>query len=673
MVGANHVAYTDRFHELAKLVSHLVTPESKCIDMYIYELVPQIRRMIRATQPTTIQSSMLKGRARTDEAVRYGTLSKSGKRFVAAAPTMNEYVGSHPKCAKCYAYHPEGGPCRLCYNCQRPGHIARDCRSTVGKVAPVNAVGMGNQNLRNNGNQARGIAFNVNAVEACQDPNIVMGTFSLNDHFVTVLFDSGADFSFISTEFVPILNVKPSILRLGYEIEVANGKKVETGRIIHGCVLELGDSLFTIYLIPFGHGSFDVIVGMDWVSKHKAEAVCHEKVVRIPLASGKVLRLQGERIRKKSKEDHKVHLKLVLELLKKKKLFAKFSKCEFLLQEVPFLGHMVNSNGIHVDSSKIEAIAKPLTSLTQKNKKYERGMEREEALQILKDNLCSNLTLPNGPDDFMANVVAGALNRKERVKPKQVRAMSMTIQYGAKDKILTAQCEASKVPLIGDARTLIMDEAHATRYSIHPGADKMYHDLKDMYWWPEGVGNTVRYEYDLSSLNDGQSERTIRTLEDMLRACVIDFGESRLISPEMVQETTNKVVQIRERLKAARDRQKSYAYNRRKPLEFSVGDHIIKRIGPVAYRLRLPQVLSSVHYTFHVSNLKKCLAYANLHVPLEEIKVDKTLRFVEEPVEIMDREVKRLKYSRIHIVKVHWNSKRGPEFTWEREAYMKAK
>nr|GEW08972.1 putative reverse transcriptase domain-containing protein [Tanacetum cinerariifolium] len=149
----------------------------------------------------------------------------------------------------------------------------------------------------------------------------------------------------------------------------------------------------------------------------------------------------------------------------------------------------------------------------------------------------------------------------------------------------------------------------------------------------------------------------------------------------MVQETTDKVVLIKERLKAARDRQKRYADNRRKPLEFEVGDRvllkvspwkgavrfgkngkldpryvgpfeILERIGPVAYRLIFPQKLSSVHDTFYVSNLKNCLTDANLHVPLEEIKVDKTLRFVEEPIEILDREVKKLKCSRILIVKV---------------------
>ncbi|GKE88668.1 putative reverse transcriptase domain-containing protein, partial [Tanacetum coccineum] len=192
---------------------------------------------------------------------------------------------------------------------------------------------------------------------------------------------------------------------------------------------------------------------------------------------------------------------------------------------------------------------------------------------------------------------------------------------------------------------------------------------------------------------DGQSERTIQTLEDMLRACVIDFGgswdvhlplaefsynnteigESSLIGPELVQETTDKVVLIKEKLKAARDRQKSYANNRRKPLvspwkgvmQFGkkgklapryVGPfEILERIGHVAYRLRLPNELSEVHDTFHVSNLKKCLADANLHVPLDEIKVDKTLHYVEKPVEIMDREVKTLKRSKIPIIKVRWS------------------
>ncbi|GJU41734.1 putative reverse transcriptase domain-containing protein [Tanacetum coccineum] len=231
----------------------------------------------------------------------------------------------------------------------------------------------------------------------------------------------------------------------------------------------------------------------------------------------------------------------------------------------------------------------------------------------------------------------------------------------------------------------------------------------------ESLRTAFGYEYGLSfPQTNGLSDRTIQTLEVILRACVIDFGgswdtylslagfsynnsyhssircapfealygrrcrspvlwaeirESRLIGPELVQETTDKVVLIMERLKAARDRQKSYADNRRNPLEFEVGDQvllkvspwkgvvrfgkkgklapryvgpfeILERIGPMTYRLRLPHEFSGVHDTFHVSNLKKCLADANLHVPLGEVKLDKTLCFVAEPVEITDREVK---------------------------------
>ncbi|GKA74984.1 putative reverse transcriptase domain-containing protein [Tanacetum coccineum] len=153
-----------------------------------------------------------------------------------------------------------------------------------------------------------------------------------------------------------------------------------------------------------------------------------------------------------------------------------------------------------------------------------------------------------------------------------------------------------------------------------------------------------------------------------------EIGEGSLIGPELVLDTTDKVLLIKEKLKAARDRQKSYVDKRHKLLEFEVGPfEILERIGFVAYRLRLPEELSSVHDTFHVSNLKKCLADANLHVPLDEIKVDKTLCFVEEPVEIMDREIKKLKRRKIALVKVRWNSKRGPEFTWEHEDQMRIK
>ncbi|GJU62062.1 putative reverse transcriptase domain-containing protein [Tanacetum coccineum] len=207
---------------------------------------------------------------------------------------------------------------------------------------------------------------------------------------------------------------------------------------------------------------------------------------------------------------------------------------------------------------------------------------------------------------------------------------------------------------------------------------------------------------------DGQSERTIQTLEDMLRACVIDFGKGWEKHLPLVEFSYNNSYHASikatpfEALYGQKDRQRSYANVRRKPLEFQVGDRvmlkvsprkgviqfgkqgklnpryirpfkILERIGPVAYKLELPEELSNVHSTFHVSNLKKCLSDESLVIPMKELRLDDKLNFVEEPVEIMDREVKQLKQSRIPIIKVRWNSKRGPEFTWEREDQIRAK
>ncbi|GJR00987.1 putative reverse transcriptase domain-containing protein [Tanacetum coccineum] len=354
--------------------------------------------------------------------------------------------------------------------------------------------------------------------------------------------------------------------------------------------------------------------------------------------------------------------------------------------------------------------------------KKELNMRQRRWLELLADYDCEIRYHPG-----KANVVADALSRKERIKPLRVRALIMTIHPKLPSQILEAQNEALKeenvkaenlrgmdkafevrpdgtrciknrswLPLFGNLRDLIMHESHKSKYSIHPGSDKMYQDLKKLYWWPNmkaiiaeyvgkcltcsrvkaecqkpsGLLNALGTQLDMSTTyhpkTDGQSERTIQTLEDMLRAspfealygrkcrspvCWAEVGDVQLTGPEIIHETTEKILNPR--------------YIR--PFK------IHERIGPVTYKLELPKELSNVHSTFHVSNLKKCLSDKSLVIPMKELRLDDKLNFVEEPVEIMDREVKQLKQSRIPIIKVRWDSKRGPEFTWEREDQIRAK
>ncbi|GJY48340.1 putative reverse transcriptase domain-containing protein [Tanacetum coccineum] len=337
LMWAGHAAYTDSFHELARLVPHLVTPESRKIERYVYGLAPHIHGMVAATEPKTMQKAVQISGVLTDEAVRNGSIKKvekrgnmgepnkekngrddnkrtrSGNTFSSTANLISrENTGTWPKYTTCNSYHAPEGPCRTCFNCNRPSHLAKDYRGVPRNVNHINArnptvracykCGSTDYGRGNQGNQARGRAFMLGAEEARQDPNIMTGTFTLNNHFATTLFDSGADYSFVSTTFIPLLGIEPSELGFRYEIEIASGQLVEIDKVIKGCKLEIEGHVFDIDLIPFGHGSFDVIIGMDWLSNHKAEIICHEKVVRIPLLDGKVLRVLGEKPEEKMRQ-----------------------------------------------------------------------------------------------------------------------------------------------------------------------------------------------------------------------------------------------------------------------------------------------------------------------------------------------------------------------------------
>ncbi|GJV96530.1 putative reverse transcriptase domain-containing protein [Tanacetum coccineum] len=832
------------------------------------------------------------------------------------------------------------------------------------------------------GRRAPSRVYNLCVEVAVKDNNVVNGTFLIYNVYDSVLFDTGADRSFVSYAFSKYIDIYPTTLDTNYSVELADGKSQTTKTILRGCTLNLQNHLFKIDLLPIELGSFDVIVGMDWMAEHHAAVVCYVKYIRVPYRNDMLI-VQGERsgVKNKSRlevissirtqkyinqgcqvfliqmmkeeeteiperriEDvpivrdfpevfpeelpglpptHQVefHIELIpgaapvarapyrlapaemKELPEQLKELSDKVKNRYPLPRIDDLFDQLQGSSIYskidlrsgyhqlrvrgedipktafrtryghyefqvmpfglTNAPAIEAVKNWASPTTPSKIRQFLGLaEQETTFQLLKQKLCAApiLALPEGSDDFVvycdasikglgvvlmqrmkviayacrqlkfykknytthdlelgavvfavkiwrhylygtkcvvftdhkslqhilnqkelnmrqrrwiellsdydykiryhpgkANIVADALSRKERkevIKVENIEAKDI----GAMLKRLEARADGtlcldnrSWLPYYGDTRSLIMHESHKSKYSIHPGSDKMYHDMKMLYWWPNMKADIATYvskcltyakvnaehqrpsgllvqpdipEWKLEKITidfitklpktaagfdsicvivdrltkfahflpmketdstekltrlymkeivarhgipvsiisdrdshftsrvwqalhkalgtqlnlstayhpqtDGQSERTIQTLEDMLRACVIDFGngwdrhlplaevgEAQLTGPEIIHETMEKIFKIRDHMQAARDRQKSYADKRHRPLEFEVGDKvmlkvapwkgvirfgkhgklnppyigpfpIIERIGPVAYRLELP-------------------------------------------------------------------------------------
>ncbi|KAD6454275.1 hypothetical protein E3N88_08981 [Mikania micrantha] len=786
------------------------------------------------------------------------------------------------------------------------------------------------------------------------------------------------------------------------------------------------------YPLPRIDDLFDQLQGASWFSKIDLRSGYHQLKVReqdIPKTAFRTRYGHYEflvmsfgltnapaafiDLMNQSEGDHACHIREVLEILKREKLYAKFSKCAFWLRKVQFLGHVISPEGIMVDPAKVEAVMKwnhpktpaevrsflglagyyrrfiqdfskiatPLTKLTRKEVKYDWGSTQVQAFEELKRRLTEApiLALPDGNEDMVvysdasylglgcvlmqrgkvivyasrqlkthevnypthdlelaavvfalkiwmhylygvkctiytdhkslkyffeqkdlnmrqrrwlellkdydceilyhpgkANVVADALSRKTEHSSIRVKSYSLVITPDFLNELKDAQKEGLKeenvgferifgqvknleenefgvkirfgrmwVPRNGDIMSRILDEAHKSCYSIHPGATKMYQDLRKDYWWPGMKFNVMQYvnkcltcaqvkaehqkpygygqplevpewkwehitmdfitklsltakRHDaiwvivdrltkrahflpiretytsekLSELfvkeiisrhgvpvsivsdrdtrfvsrfwkqfhesmgtrlnistayhpqTDGQSERTIQTLEDMLRAFIIDFGGSwddhlplvefsynnsyhasigmppyealygrrcrtpvcwggvgqkEVGSKAAVLDLTEKFQQVKARMKAAQDQQKSYADKRRRPIEkrgklsprFIGPFRIMARVDKVAYRLDLPNELSGIHPTFHVSHMRKCLVDDVAYVPLNDIEVDERLNYIEEPVAIVDTKEKQLRNKTIRQVKVQWKHRKGSEATWETEDEMK--
>ncbi|GJR66751.1 putative reverse transcriptase domain-containing protein [Tanacetum coccineum] len=950
----------------------MVEPKSVKVDAYIRGLSENIKGEVTSSRPTNLNEDVCmahnlmkqKSQAR-DERILEGKKRKwenfqsgnnSGKsnhkdnsrqssqnnqkqgnaRAMTTAPTEGKVSsGSLPVCERCFTRHV--GPCTI--KCHKYGKKVK--QEEIGEV--------------------RGRAYAIKDAEP-QGPNVVTGTFLLNNRYASVLFDSGFDRSFMDTRFSSMLNIDPVKIDASYEVELANGRVVSTNTILKGCTMNLVNHVFEIDLMSIELGTFDVIIGMDWLVKNDTVIICGEKVVRIPYGNKTLIvesdegvsrlkvisyikarkyiergchlflahvtekkrkekrledvpvicnfsevffdnlsglppprqvdfridlvpgvapvarapyrlapykmrefsvqlqellekgfirpslspwgapvlfvkkkdgsfrmcidyhelnkltikncyslpriddlfdQLQGSsvyskidmrsgyqhlRIKEeniliiafrtryghfefqvmpfgltnapavfmdlmnrvckpyldkfvivfindilvysKDEEEHGKHLKIILELLKKERLYAKFSKCDFWLDSVQYLGHVIDRNGVHVDPAKIEAIknwAAPTTptELTQKDKKYEWGKKEAEAFQTLKQKLCSApiLALPEGTEDFVVYCDASlkgygaVLMQREKViayasrqlkvheenytthdldlgavvfalRPLRVRALMMTVHNDLPKQILEAQKEALKKKnvkaenlgrLIKQIFKLRPDGKlfypsgigqDVTRFEASgllqqpeipvwkwewitmdfvsglPRTPSGYDTIwvivdrltKSAHFLPTKKTNTmdkltqlylkeivcsswdrhlplVEFSYN----NSYHASIKAAPCEDLYGrkcrspVCWSEVGDSQLTGLEMIHETTEKIIQIKNRLLTARSRQKSYADRRSKPLEFEVGDMVLlSRVGPVAYTLELPEELKGIHSTFHVSNLKKCLAEGNI-------------------------------------------------------------
>ncbi|GJV44116.1 reverse transcriptase domain-containing protein [Tanacetum coccineum] len=469
------------------------------------------------------------------------------------------------------------------------GHLTRNCRNkgpaTRSNLQPVlvtcHACGekghYRNQCPKAN-NNAHGRAYLLRDKNAHQDPNVVTGTFLLNQHLAKVLFDSGADKSFVSISLASKLNIPPITLDTTYDIEMADGDLVSTNTVIQGCTLILLNQPFEINLMPIKLGSFDVIIGMDWLSKYLARIIYDEKVVHIPI-DGETLITRGTApvarapYRLAPLEMHELSDQLqvladrgfirlstspwgALVLFVKKKdgyfrmcinyqelnkltvrnryplprindLFDQLQDSSVYLkinlrpgyhqlrvrdEDIPKTAFRT-CQGIHVDPAKIEAVknwASPTTPMQHILDQKELNMRQRCWLELLADYDCKIRYHPG-----KANVIADALSQKEQIKTLRVRALVMTLHLKLPSQILEAQTKEIKeeniktknlrgmdkafevrpdgtrciknrswLPLFGNLRDLIMHESHKSKYSIHTGSDKMYQDLKKLYWWP---------------------------------------------------------------------------------------------------------------------------------------------------------------------------------------------
>ncbi|GJU49435.1 putative reverse transcriptase domain-containing protein [Tanacetum coccineum] len=705
--GTDVVSYILHFQELALMCGRRFHKESEEVEKYVGGLPDMIRENVMSYQPKMMEKAIEFANDHMDQKVltiterqaeqkrklkfnagnnqghqQQNKRQNTGRAYTARPGEKREYTGLLPLCTKCNYHHK--GPCApRCNKCKKIGHLARDCRSSGPN---------GNNNNRGNfGTTQNAVTYyecgvqwhfkkdcpklkNGNRGNQRGNGNApakvyVVGNVGTNQN-------SNVNTEVVSTTFSSLIDITTTTLDHYNDVELADGKIIGINTIIRVCTLNFLDHPFNINLMPVELGSFDVITGMDWLSKYHALIDCVENIIRIPWGNETLIvhgdrrhnvflahvitkeaedklrekrledipivrnfpkifpkellvknryplpriddlfdQLQGSNVYSKiglrsgyhqlrNKKEHEEHFKALLELLKKEELYAITCTSGICLRSRKLNANSLNWN-FRIPKTPTEIttifrsasyyqrfiegfskIAKPMTKLTQKKVTFEWGDKQEAAFQTLKYKLCSApiLALPQGVMTISLDLPKQILNAQtkaqklENLKNKDVGGM---IRKDIPKEKLKPRADGtlclngrSWLPCYGDLRAVIMHESHKSKYSIYQGSDKMYQDMKKLYWWPNMKADITTYvsKYFVTKLpkssqgydtiwvivdrltksdsmeklarmylkekalgtildmstayhsqTDGQSERSTQTLKDMLRACVIDF------------------------------------------------------------------------------------------------------------------------------------------------------
>ncbi|GJW60064.1 putative reverse transcriptase domain-containing protein [Tanacetum coccineum] len=529
----------------------------------------------------------------------------------------------------------------------RQGHYRSDCpklkdQNRGNKARNKNSVG-----------EARGKAYELGGGEANPDSKGVKGTFLLNNHYASMIFDSGADRSFVSTNFSTLLDITPDTLEVSYAVELANRIISETNTILKVTKKEIEDKSEEKRLedVPAVR-DFPKVFPEDLPGLPRMRQLTVKNRYPLPRIDDLFDQSQGSRVYSKFNMRSGNHqLRVREEDIPKTAFRTRYSHYEFQVRPFGLTNALCTDLGFtrrYCDASRkglgvvLMQKEKVIAYVSRQLKVYEKNYTTHDlelravvfALKMWRHYFYGTKCVVFTNHKSLQHILyQNELNMRQTVDGWKVEARKEE-NYGTEDlggmiKKLEQRADEtlcvrnrSLIPYFGDLRELIMHESHKSKYSIHPESDKMYQDLKKLYWWPNMKAEIATYVL----LNVSSWKEVIR------------FGKRGKLNPRYIG-----------------------------PFK------ILAKVGTLAYRLELPEQMSRVHSTFHFSNLKKCFIDEPLAIPLDEIQIDDKLNFIKEPVEIMDREVKRLKQSRIPIVKVCWNSRRGPEFTWEREDQMKKK